>query len=1746
MQGLVDTGAQKSLIHQSVVASWGVQHQIMKSQEFKIRAIGEKGEISAMGLINLSVSVDTMVFEPVNFLIVPESVLMHNKVILGMDFLSTNKLTVNAPRRLITRSMDDGTKYDFYLSERGEYQKKMLRSVLCVAAEPVTVLPMETKQVSLKSKCSSINQGTSETPDVLYCEEKSTGGKRFTVTPGIVDVEDMTVLVTENNGKKVSIKEGDVIGVLSTMEVVDGGDADDLWTIDRVKEEIPLAYLTEEQRQRAWEVIRGSSGCIGKDAGDVGVAAVTAHTIRLHDDTPIYQRPRRFPEPITEEIERQCQELHSMDVIEPSTSAWASPVVPVRKGDGSIRLCIDYRKLNRVTKADRSPIPNLTDAVYGLHGNVYFTSLDLVKGFYHVPISEDSKEYTAFVTSRSHWQFKRLSFGLRNAPVAFQREIQTILQDFPWKKVIVYIDDILIMEDTFEAHLLLVQKVLSTLSKNNVKINAGKCQWFTDSVSFLGHTVSWHGLRKQQSYVDKVTNFPRPETVSELREFLGLVNFQRKFVRNASTIQKPLSELTGGRKKAKIVWTPERQAAFDSLKERMKEDVLLSFPSYAEDAELMQLWVDASSTGAGACLKQCQHGEEKIIAYASMTFSLTQRNYSTIDRELVALRWGVKTFRSFLYGIQFILKTDHQPLVYLHNMKLVDARLARTLEDLSDFNFVIEYAPGKSNLAADALSRLKGKPEEVVEVADASIPDGFELDGGATPGGGDSLFISLRRVLVTAGIVDVPTSQALRESLVEELLKHPDRYGFTGCTRMWRRDFRLMKMKHQLPCLEVLLAASFIYRVSIYVYFWSKDPIIYRDARVCKETSIAVTLQCLGAIHFNPLIPLADSVVERKDDIKCVTVPVQPEGLSVNSGSIKEFKICMYCVASSHPRVVVSYGSCDFCAIVDSGSEVSLIRRSIFELCLEQDRELELSKEEIVQIEGFTGVSRLTEGTVTLALDLPNLVDPVPHTYAVVPDEVIPNCCLLGMDFILENKLSINCAAGGCLQNETFNSTVKLLPAVEEGMQVHTASVEETSADRDDGGGAEGETITNLLDLGAAKAVQASSPYLSELLELLVAGISRDEWPSHIKQYSYHAHKLRVKDGILMYIDHLITAVVVSLDLLVDVAIAAHYRMLHIGRDKLVHLIKRHVWHPKLYSVCQDICTSCKHCQLMKVARQCYVPPTVKIVTNAPFELLAVDLVTFPKSKDGWIGCCVAIDHNSKWLCAIPIRNKTTTTVCNILEHSIFSCLPRLPERLLSDNGKEFASKEFGEMLSRFSIKHVMTTPYKPSSNGCVERVNRTLGELLRSAESSQGDWRENLTRAIITYNNTRHRELNMSPAEYLMSKTHTVRDVVLISEADTAFWRSGHPKFVSFASGQYVLRKVPRQGHVASLKFKPKYEGPFKVAVVNDNGVTYELENEEGAVIKAHHTQLIPWTAPPDYLRDRLRLFEERNEKEEIAEQQSMSMEEPDFEGFQDLSTTSSSARESPNTVSDSDSTATFGQLQKSLEASHLVTAQSCQEGCELDSSICFGDAVESADSSVIFGGGMSVVAAEDMYKLCSVEDQDSEDDGLSVSDYEPSKDIAPEEATGIVLTPAEEIWEVSSINASTDEEDLLGNNTTDKPEGVMRTIGSLVGTLDSVIEGASAAFGQVISYVSSPSSGFGGFDGDDFSRVNVHRTEVLQRLATEEDQSEAHGTQEGWSLKVCSCGSEKSEVRISQMSTSVETRKCSCGSEGSISLEL
>ena len=387
-----------------------------------------------------------------------------------------------------------------------------------------------------------------------------------------------------------------------------------------------------------------------------------------------------------------------------------------------------------------------------------------------------------------------------------------------------------------------------------MKVKTDKCKWFENEVEYLGHIVGTKGMRKVPRYVEKVKEFQVPKTVGQLREFLGLANFQRKFVPNFSTIQKPLSEKTGGRRSKVVQWTEEMERAFLALKERISEDVRLSFPDYGEDASPLELYVDASGVGAGACLAQRQaDGDVHIIAYASTTFSAAERHHSTIERELTALRWGVKAMRPFLVGTEFVIHTDHQPLIYLSNMKIIDSRLARTLEDLADFSFTIQYTPGKLNTAADALSHLY-EPGSIHYDGDALQPG--RLPAGLAvlkevPGGGDSLFQSLyllgTRVEFRGPAWD--SAGRLREVLVDDLLNRPDLYKIS-LTRNKRKQLKLMRLEGQLPCVEVLYAFGELFGCYISVHFGRVRPVNFVPPcrnRLDKDCQ-RILLQCLGSI----------------------------------------------------------------------------------------------------------------------------------------------------------------------------------------------------------------------------------------------------------------------------------------------------------------------------------------------------------------------------------------------------------------------------------------------------------------------------------------------------------------------------------------------------------------------------------------------------------------------------------------------------------------------------------------------------------------------------------------------------------------------------------------------------------------------------------------------------------------------------------------------------------------------------------
>ena len=782
-QALIDTGSTNNLIKNSLARSLGA---IKTEQTYKIQGIGSP-VVDTLGQVQVDVELQGLKFPQVEFEVVNDTDIKYDTVLGVALFISENMVVDVANRRLATHQKD-GSCMDIYFNKT-KGVTTVVEDVIVYAAREVKVERGEAVLVPVRLR----NKGQDSAKAPQYFYEDTGINRKMMGVRGFIETADPRVLVhlCKRQGQaKHTIREGDILGTVTTVtqEEDDEEDHQETWTPEELRchEKINIGKdLKLEEREAVFQVLWEHSVALSKGEFDVGHAKVAPHRIELTSEAPIWMKPRKFSEPINQEIERQCQELLESSLIEHSDSPFSAAIVPVSKRDNTgLRMCIDYRRLNAVTKTERFPMPNLTELVYRAGRVKYFTKLDVTKGYYQVPLEESSRKYTAFSTQHNHYQFRTLSFGLKNSGIAFQRCMQQILAQCCSKDILCYIDDILITSKNFQDHVKLVGKVLQTLARNGMKVKLSKCEFFQAEVSFLGHLLSSEGIRKDPEYVKAVREYPKPKDLTELRRFLGLVNFQRKFVKDCSTIAKPLTEVTGGPKRKALEWSEDMEQAFEKLKEELGKEVTLTFPEYGEDSEPLRLFVDASGVGAGACLLQKQDGENKAIAYASTTFSDAERRYSTIERELTAVRWGVKLFRPFLMGVPFELWTDHKPLLHMQNMVQDKSKFMRTMDELAEYDFIIRYIPGRENQAADALSRIllnSAEPEESEGTEECVLPEGFEVRE-LVPGGGDSLFLAvilcLKRTRKEKLLVPVPeTATQLREQAVDHMLKNQAKYG---------------------------------------------------------------------------------------------------------------------------------------------------------------------------------------------------------------------------------------------------------------------------------------------------------------------------------------------------------------------------------------------------------------------------------------------------------------------------------------------------------------------------------------------------------------------------------------------------------------------------------------------------------------------------------------------------------------------------------------------------------------------------------------------------------------------------------------------------------------------------------------------------------------------------------------------------------------------------------------------------------
>ena len=449
----------------------------------------------------------------------------------------------------------------------------------------------------------------------------------------------------------------------------------------------------------------------------LGKTSKGIHKINTGEALPIAQPLRRLAWAERDIVRKEVDKMKEQNIIVESESPWSSPPVLVRKKDGSVRFCVDYRKLNDVTIADQYPLPRIDDVLDALSKGKYFAVIDLKSGYWQIPLEARDACKTAFRTLDGFYEFNVMPFGLKNAPATFQRLMDVVFSGLKWRGLLVYMDDIVVYSESIQEHLRLLEEVFKRLLEAGLKINPKKSTLVATEVRYLGHVVSALGIRPDPSKVKAVQNLKEPQTVRQVRMFLGLVGYYRKFIPAFATLAEPLSALT--RKGQEFLWTPKCQQAFELLRERLCLAPILSYPRREWPCILD---CDASDYAAGAVLMQKNaSGQEEVVQYASCSFSEQERKWATMEKEAYAIVWAITTFRTYLLGRKFTVRTDNSAASTLKTAR--QPKLQRWAIILAEYDYEVEYRPGKKQTHVDALSRLPSRSQSKSQSPASLLPE---------------------------------------------------------------------------------------------------------------------------------------------------------------------------------------------------------------------------------------------------------------------------------------------------------------------------------------------------------------------------------------------------------------------------------------------------------------------------------------------------------------------------------------------------------------------------------------------------------------------------------------------------------------------------------------------------------------------------------------------------------------------------------------------------------------------------------------------------------------------------------------------------------------------------------------------------------------------------------------------------------------------------------------------------------------
>ena len=1269
VRALVDCGASCSVLSAAVVSSSGELADRCQPTSKTIRGVGNH-QIPMLGIVTSGVSIGEME-ATLNFAVV-EADRLPVSAIIGNDFLHTYGVVIDMGAGMLTvggRTIKLIPKYA--KNRRSKFKANFSETIQIPPRSKILVV------AQTDATCGAEDAG-------VYLDPARTDDSESLFGRSVSDIQNGEILVPVLNPSLVSVKieKGDLAGdvyILPTGKVDavgqfeegylaalldEAGEMDDLGSDPAAKRPSELYDLTGvgEGLKELTELLDSFPEITSFHDYDIGDANLPPMVIDTGDSSPVSLPQRRMAPLQKQKVGKHIEAMVGAGILRHSTSAWSSQLVPVAKRDGDVRPCVDLRGLNRVTKFNAFPLPNMDDLLSSLKGSRVYSTLDLNKGFHQLKIDGASTKKTAFSFNNNHLEYTRVAFGLTNAPGFFQKMMQVVLSGIGIEEVIIYIDDFLVHTSSVEKHLEVLRKVFSRLKTYGLKIKPQKCRLMQSKVSYLGHEIKEEGITPLEARIGAIVNYPRPSTPRQCKRFTGMISFYRSHLPHLSSLLRPLTQ---AQSKPKLEWTEECQTAFEESKKLITRPPILAFPDYRVEAPPFILTSDGSGIGVGAYLAQKQGEVERVIGYFSKVFNDNQSKLSATDKELEGLRLATQFFRPHIVGRQLVLRTDHRPIVDMAKAKHLNARLFRIYELLSTLNITVEYIPGRNNRVSDALSRLE-PAEEIPVVREAVVlPAGTRES--EVPGGGDSLV----RAFAKTFLLDEGRHQEVRRRVIKEIRKNPKKYGFNDTSL---KGLRRWEIEGEPLPIEILEPLGEAYCVKVVVYQAGTLPMKFGP----EKGRNTVNLVWRDAVHFNAVA---------EEGSLCQEVCVIDEQLEPCSGAGPTQGVC---VIRERPELRIWAGS----------------SRDQIRGWQESDPQLKFFK-------------RAVEGG---------------RTYEEVK---------------------------GLARREGIQMPLRLVISesrVTEGILARTIQL---------------------------NGRQAWVPWL----------------PREI------ASSL-IEEG--------------------------HRSLSHVGESKMYDFARSYCYVNNLQEEVAQVVGKCQECKMAKPSNGANKAPFKEIRTSRPYELVALDLAQFPRSKRGNCYLFLGIDHYSKRAVGRPIKDKSARTIATEFEYTFLPSFVTVPERLLSDNGGEFSNRTFSELMDKYKIEHHTIAPGYPASNGAIERLVGTLKTLLRAACMGGREWDDEFPVTLNAYNNTKHRTLSGKPSEVFLA--NAARVVMPKQTMRQGSAQQHNP----YREGDRVLKKVD----VPASKASPRYEPGFTIVRVNPANMTYVVRRANPGpgqltLLKAHHNQL-------------------------------------------------------------------------------------------------------------------------------------------------------------------------------------------------------------------------------------------------------------------------------------------------------------------